>query len=202
MNLEGLIKFEEELTSHICRSVAENCREELKIIGRDPSELERIEPPFERLTYEQIIGKLRNLGVDIRIGDDIGGDEEYMLTRNLDKPIFMVGYPLEKKPFYVKEDPDKPGTGLTVDLLAPEGYGEMATGGEREDNVEKLTERIRREGFNPEDYEWYLDLRRYGSVPHSGFGMGIDRLTWWICKLEHVRDALPFPRMARTRKFI
>ncbi|MEM2015254.1 MAG: asparagine--tRNA ligase [Candidatus Methanomethylicia archaeon] len=202
MDLNGLMKLEEELLSYICQSVAEKCKYELKFLGRDPNELMEIKTPFKRISYEEAIEKLKTLNVKIEIGDEIGGDEEYFLTNQLREPIFLVGYPLKYKPFYVKEMKDKPGMGATVDLLAPEGYGEMATGGEREDDIDKLVSRIRAEGFNPENYDWYLDLRRYGSVPHAGFGMGIDRLTWWICKLEHIRDAVSFPRLFRTGKMI
>jgi len=202
MNLDELMKLEEELVSHICRSVAEKCPYELKLLNRNPEELLEIEPPFKRISYEEAIMELKREGVNVEIGDEIGGDEEYILTKKYSKPIFLVGYPLKYKPFYVKELKDKSGIGATVDLLAPEGYGEMATGGEREDNIEKLIERIRGEGFDPENYDWYIDLRRYGSVPHAGFGMGIDRLTWWICKLDHIRDATPFPRLYRTGKMI
>jgi len=202
MDLNGLMKLEEELVSHICNSVADNCESELEFLGRDPDFLRKIKPPFERISYDDAIKKLQDAGKDIKWGDDIGGDEEFLLTKDLKKPMFMYGYPLHLKAFYVKEDPNRPGMGLTVDLLAPEGYGELATGGVREDDINKLIERIKAEGFDPSLYSWYLDLRRYGSVPHSGFGIGIDRLTWWICKLDHVRDALPFPRLARTMKFI
>jgi len=202
MDLNGLMKLEEELVSHICHSVADKCAYELKILGRRPEELMEIEAPFQRISYEEAIEKLKNLNVKIEIGDEIGGDEEYLLTKQLNKPIFLVGYPMKHKPFYVKEMREKPGIGATVDLLAPEGYGEMATGGEREDDIGKLVDRIKAEGFNPENYDWYLDLRRYGSVPHSGFGMGIDRLTWWICKLDHIRDAVTFPRLFRSGKMI
>ncbi len=202
MDLDGLMKLEEELVSHICNSVADNCESELEFLGRDPDFLRKIKPPFERISYDDAIKKLQDAGKDIKWGDDIGGDEEFLLTKDLKKPMFMYGYPLHLKAFYVKEDPNRPGMGLTVDLLAPEGYGELATGGVREDDINKLIERIKAEGFDPSLYSWYLDLRRYGSVPHSGFGIGIDRLTWWICKLDHVRDALPFPRLARTMKFI
>ncbi|MCS7386665.1 MAG: asparagine--tRNA ligase [archaeon GB-1867-005] len=202
MDLEGLMKLEEELVSHICNSVADNCTKELELLGRDPDFLRSIKPPFERITYDEAINRLQKMGKEIRWGEDIGGDEEKLLTMNLTKPIFMYGYPLHLKAFYVKEDPKRPGIGLTVDLLAPEGYGEMATGGVREDDINKLIARIKAEGFDLSEYSWYLDLRRYGSVPHAGFGIGIDRLTWWICKLDHVRDTLPFPRLARTKKFI
>ncbi|MEM3616078.1 MAG: asparagine--tRNA ligase, partial [Candidatus Methanomethylicia archaeon] len=195
MDLNGLMQLEEELVSHICHSVAENCKNELKILNRNPEDLMKIEKPFQRISYEEAIEKLK--GMKINIGDEIGGDEEYILTKDLKEPVFLVGYPLKYKPFYVKELREKPGMGATVDLLAPEGYGEMATGGEREDDIDRLVERIRMEGFSPENYDWYLDLRRYGSVPHSGFGLGIDRLTWWICKLDHIREALPITRLFR-----
>jgi len=202
MNLDGLMELEENLVSHICSCVADNCQRELEVLNRDIDALRKVKPPFERITYDECINRLRALGKNINWGDDIGGDEEWLLTKDLEKPIFITGYPLHLKAFYVKEDPNQPGMGLTVDLLAPEGYGEIATGGEREDNLEKLVQRIKAEGFDPSLYDWYLDLRRYGSVPHSGFGIGIDRLTWWICGLEHIRDALPFPRLARTMKFV
>lgn len=202
MNLDELMKLEEELVSYICHSVANRCNYELKFLNRDPNDLMQIEPPFKRISYEEAIEYLKKMHVKIEIGDEIGGDEEYILTKDIKKPIFLVGYPLKYKPFYVKEMKNKPGMGSTVDLLAPEGYGEIATGGEREDDINKLIERIKAEGFDPANYDWYLDLRRYGSVAHAGFGMGIDRLTWWICGLDHIRDATPFPRMFRTGKII
>jgi len=200
--LEDIMRVEEELVSHVCSRVAEECSEQLLFLGRKPEDLKRIKPPFKKMTYEEAIQYLKNKGVDIKWGEDFGADEEKILTIDVKEPFFIHSYPIEVKAFYVKEDPNRKGIGLTADLLAPEGYGEITTGGEREEDINKLVERIKKEGFSPEDYSWYLDLRRYGSVPHGGFGLGIERFLMWICKLQHIRDALPFPRMARVLTMI
>jgi asparaginyl-tRNA synthetase len=168
------------------------------------TDLKKIEPPFERLPYDKAIEILRSKGFkftgenenvrEIRVGDDLNIDSERELTKGAQKPIFVVGYPIAVKPFYVKEDPNNKGVGLAVDMLAPQGFGEITSGGLREDHIVSITERIKNEGLNPAAYDWYLDLRKYGSVPHGGFGLGIERLLRWITNADDIKDTVLFPR--------
>lgn len=192
--LEDIMRVEEELVSHIVRRVLERNREELSFLGRDVERLKLVEPPFPRVSYDKAIEILQGKGVKISWGDDLGADEERILTEEFDKPFFLYGFPEKVKAFYHKSDPQRPEVTLSADLLAPEGYGEIIGGGERIDKLEELVDKIKRFGLNPADYEWYLDLRRYGSVPHAGFGLGMDRLVMWIAGLDHIVDSLPFPR--------
>ena len=173
---------------------------------RNVSELENISPPFDRITYEKAIDKLQNAEfkiVDddssrkIEYGDDLNIESERLLTINSSKPLFVIGYPLQIKPFYVKEDISVPGLGIAADLLAPNGFGEITSGGLREDDLHKLEKRIVLEGLQESNYDWYLDLRRYGSVPHGGFGLGIERLMRWILNFTDIKDTVPFPRTIR-----
>ncbi len=191
---EGNMKIQEDLISHICQSVAKSRRNEFEVLGRNIEPIKQVEPPFERISYTTAIQKLQDMGFDIRWGDDFGAPEERALSQERKKPFFIVNFPKECKAFYMKENPEDTRTYLCSDLIAPEGYGEIIGASERETSAEKLEERLRAEGANIKNYEWYLDLRRYGSVPHSGFGLGIERLVMWLCKLEHIRDAIPFPR--------
>jgi len=149
------------------------------------------------LAYDEAIEILQEKGFDIQWGDDLGSDEERALTMDFEKPVFIYGYPEQCKAFYHKPDPSRPEITLSADLLAPEGYGEIIGGGERIENLDVLLDKIKKFGLDPKDYEWYLDLRRYGTVPHSGFGLGTDRLVMWICGLQHIREAVPFPRDIR-----
>jgi len=197
IGFEELVKIIEELVAHTVRRVLEERKEELEILRRDVERLKSVEPPFYRIDYGKAIEVLRSKGVDIRWGDDIGADEERVLTSEFDKPIFLYGFPEHLKAFYHKNDPSNPEVTLSVDLLAPEGYGEIVGGGVRIDDEKELVDKILRFGLDPRDYEWYIDLRRYGSVPHAGFGLGIDRLVMWISGLDHIRDAVPFPRDIR-----
>ncbi len=201
---EDNLKVQEELISYIVRTLLDHdvTRSIIKEFRGELDLLEQIKPPFKRVSYDEAIDLLQSNNVDIEWGDDIGADEEKVLSEEIGEPFFLTHFPTHLKAFYVKLDPKRPETCLAADLLAPEGYGEIIGGSEREDNIETLIERIRGEGFDPKDYSWYLDLRRYGSVPHSGFGLGIERLLWWILKLDHIRDTLPFPRLARVKKFI
>ncbi|QOJ79435.1 asparagine--tRNA ligase [Infirmifilum lucidum] len=199
VGLDGILRVEEELVSHIVRGVLERNREELALLGRDTEKLELVEPPFPRISYDKAIEILQSRGLNISWGDDLGADEERVLTMEFDKPFFLYGFPEKVKAFYHKNDPSRPEVTLSADLLAPEGYGEIIGGGERIERLDELVAKIKRFGLNPEDYRWYLDLRKYGTVPHAGFGLGMDRLVMWIAGLEHIVDSLPFPRtVART----
>jgi asparaginyl-tRNA synthetase len=195
MNLEEDIELIEDFVVYIINRVVKNCQEELKSLERDQSLLKNVKKPFPRITYKEAIELLKRKGVDISFGDDFGGDEETILAEHFDRPVFIHHYPQACKAFYMKQDPDDPNLTLSVDLIAPEGYGEIVGGGEREDNLEILEAAIKRHHLAKESFEWYLDLRRYGSVPHAGFGLGIERTVAWICGLHHVRETIPFPRL-------
>ena len=204
VTLEDILKVQEQLVSHVIQSTIKERAEELAYLKRDITDLKKVEPPFERLPYVKAIEMLSSNGFtiaqedgskrEIRAGDDLNIDSERELTKDADKPIFVVGYPIAVKPFYVKEDPDHAGVGLAADMLAPAGFGEITSGGLREDNIVSMTERIKKEGLNPAAYDWYLDLRRYGSVPHGGFGLGIERLMRWITNVDDIKDTVLFPR--------
>jgi asparaginyl-tRNA synthetase len=189
------LKIQEEMISYVVEKVLERSRPHLEKLERDISKLEAIEPPFPRLDYAEAIKILQENGSEIKWGDDLGAEDETILSNQYDKPLFIVNYPKQAKAFYMKENPDNPETALCADLLAPEGYGEIIGSSQREDNLEKLLARIREEKLPEETYNWYLDLRRYGSVPHSGFGLGVERAVTWICGIHHLREAIPFPRM-------
>jgi asparaginyl-tRNA synthetase len=210
VTLEDLLKVQERLVSYVIQNTIRERTEELKYLKRDIDELKNIEPPFERVSYEKAIEIIKSKGLvitqedgskrEIQLGDDLNTESERELTKNMTKPIFVVGYPLTIKPFYVKEDLHQRGTGLAADMLAPRGFGEITSGGLREDNIILLTERIKKEGLDPAAYDWYLDLRNYGSVPHGGFGLGIERLMRWITNVEDIKDTVPFPRtISRVR---
>lgn len=202
--LEDILKTEEQLVSYMVQNTVQERAEELAFLKRDVSDLKKVEPPFERLPYAKAIEILKSRGFqmtgddgsrrEIRFGDDLSIDSERELGKDAEKPIFVVGYPIAVKPFYVKEDPASPGVGLTADMLAPRGFGEITSGGQREDIIDSITERMAKEGLNPAAYEWYLDLRRYGSVPHGGFGLGIERLVRWITNVDDIKDTVLFPR--------
>jgi len=209
VTLDDILKVQEQLVSHVIQNTVKDRAEELAYLKRDTSDLKKIEPPFERIHYEDAINMLASKGFmvteedgssrRIRNGDDLNIDSERELTKDAEKPVFVIGYPMAVKPFYVKEDPERKGIGLAADMLAPRGYGEITSGGLREDDIGSMTERIKREGLNPAAYDWYLDLRRYGSVPHGGFGLGIERLIRWIANAEDIKDTVLFPRtMARV----
>jgi len=194
-DMEDTMKVAEEMVAYAVKRVLEERSEELKFLGRDVSKLEpALEPPYPRITYDEAIERLKKKGFSIEWGDNLGADEERALTEDFDKPFFVTHFPKKIKAFYMKEDPKRPEVVLGFDLLAPEGYGEVIGGSQREDDYGKLLARIKEEGLDPKDYEWYLDLRKYGSVPHSGFGLGVERLVMWIAGLDHIRDATPFPR--------
>ena len=204
INLEDILRVQEQLISYIVQNVINERAEDLSLLKRNVTDLKRVEPPFDRIPYERVIEFLQSTGFSIiegngnkrsiKWGDDLNIDSERELTKNTTNPIFIVGYPIQVKPFYVKEDPERRGIGLSADMLAPQGFGEIISGGLREDDIVSLKKRIREEGLNPTTYEWYLDLRRYGSVPHGGFGLGIERLIRWITNVEDIKDTVPFPR--------
>ncbi|MEW5839864.1 asparagine--tRNA ligase [Nitrososphaera sp.] len=203
--LDDILKAEEQLVSYVIQNTIKERAEELAFLKRDVTDLKKVEPPFERVPYGKAIEILRARGFQsvvhedgakraIEFGDDLSIESERELTKDADRPIFVVGYPLAVKPFYVKEDPDRPGLGLTADMLAPRGFGEITSGGQREDDINSITARMQKEGLDPNAYEWYLDLRRYGSVPHGGFGLGIERLVRWITDVQDIKDTVLFPR--------
>ena len=192
---EENMKIQEELICHVVKKVLENNKKELEILERDTSKLEKIKAPFIRMTYDDAIKKAQSLGSDIKDGDDLGADDETLLTQDLDVPVFVEKWPKEIKAFYMKRDEANPNLVLGADLIATEGHGEIIGGSEREDNYEVLLQRMKEEKMPLEDFEWYLDLRKYGSVPHSGFGYGLERLTGWMCGIHHIRETIPFPRM-------
>lgn len=194
--LEEDMALAEEFVACILGRVLERRREELKTLERDTSALERAAArPYPRLTYDEAVARLQAKGMPFKWGDDFGGDEETALSQEFDRPVMIHRYPASCKAFYMKHDPDRSELALCVDMLAPEGYGEIIGGGQREDDYETLRRRIAEHGLALEPLSWYLDLRRYGSVPHAGFGMGIERVLAWICGLHHVREAIPFPRL-------
>ena len=194
-DFECLIKTIEDFITYVCHKLAEEAKRELERFGRDPKDLVKIKKPFPRITYSQAIEILKKDGVKIEWGEDFGADEERVLTKHFDVPFFVTHYPKGVKAFYHKPDPKDPKVTLSVDLLAPEGYGEIIGAGERIEDLETLLKRIKEEKLDPKNYQWYIDLRRYGSVKHSGFGLGVERMIMWILKLEHIRDAIPFPRL-------
>lgn len=192
---EGNLDIQEALICRIVEDVLKHCQAELKVLGRDTAPLEKVKAPFVHLTHKEAIAKLREFGSDIGEMDDLGADDETLLTQQYDRPIFLEKYPAAVKAFYMKRDPQDETRVLNNDLLAPEGYGEIIGGSQREDDYETLMKRIHEHQLDPTPFQWYLDLRRYGSVPHSGFGYGLERIVAWTCGLHHVRETIPFPRM-------
>ena len=191
----GNMELQEDMITWVVRNISQVCEKELISLKRDLEPLRGIEPPFPRMSYEEAIGLLGEKGFPVTWGEDIGGDEETVLSESFDKPLFLFNYPRGIKAFYMSPNPEDPRTVLNDDLLAPEGYGEIIGGSQRNDDYDSLMARIEEEGLDPGTYRWYLDLRRYGSIPHAGFGLGIERLLSWICRLPHVREAIPFPRL-------
>ncbi|MGK9477597.1 asparagine--tRNA ligase [Melioribacter sp. OK-6-Me] len=194
-DLNDNMDLAEEFLEYIVQTVLEERKEELKELERDTSRLEKVIRPFPRITYDEAVEILKKNGVDFKWGDDFGGADETIISEQFDRPVMVHRYPAEVKAFYMKRDPENPKLALAVDVLAPEGYGEIIGGSQREDDYDTLISRIKEHNLPQEYFEWYLDLRRYGSVPHSGFGLGLERTVSWICGLEHLREAIPFPRM-------
>src|SRR3989454_1753485 len=193
-DLNGVMEIEEQLLGFIVERVEQACRPEFEFLGRRLEDLEKIRPPFRRISYDEAL-TIMGSGSGVKWGDDLGYEQEKILTEKFDKPFFVTGYPKKAKAFYHKPDPSRPEVTMSVDMLAPEGYGEITGGGQRIEEYDALVGRMKEEGLDPKSYGWYLDLRKYGSVPHSGFGMGLERLVSWVCKLDHIRDAIAFPRL-------
>lgn len=203
--LEDLIPFEEQFVSYIVQTTLEKCQNELKVLERDTTALEQVNPPFPRISYDEAVSRIQALQqatddpeqkelLQIAWGDDFGSPHETELTKQFDRPVFVYGYPSAVKAFYMEPWPGRSEVCKSVDLLAPEGYGEIIGGSERMSDPAKLLEAIHRHQLPPEHYQWYIDLRNYGSVPHSGFGLGLERTVAWICGLQHIRETSPFPR--------
>lgn len=193
-DLDTIMGLCEEMLQFLIDRILETRSRELETLERDVEPLKKVRVPFPRLSYDEAVERLRQAGSDIPWGDDLGGDDETILSRMFDRPVMIHRYPAQCKAFYMKDDPEREGRVLCVDVLAPEGYGEIIGGSQREDDLDRLIEKIRRQNLPQEPFEWYLDLRRYGSVPHGGFGLGIERTIAWICGLPHVRETIPFPR--------
>jgi asparaginyl-tRNA synthetase len=194
-DLDCDIELQEDMVIYVVKHCLNKCQEQFKALERDTEALEKIEKPFVRMPYDDAIKLLQEKGSSVKWGDDLGAEDETIISESHDRPVFVMNYPKKAKAFYMKENPANPETVLCSDLLGPEGYGEIIGGSQREDDYDKLLARIREEGFPEEAYGWYLDLRRYGSVPHSGFGLGFERTLAWVCGLPHIRETIPFPRM-------
>ncbi|MDR7438419.1 MAG: asparagine--tRNA ligase [Armatimonadota bacterium] len=195
LGLEECMALAEGLVVAVVEGVLARCGRELQVLGRDVENLERVRPPFVRISYDEAVRRVNEAGLPMRWGEDFGGDEETVLSCTFDRPVFVHRYPAACKAFYMQPDPERPEVVLNFDLLAPEGYGEIIGGGQRIHDLNLLERRLAEHGLPQQPYAWYLDLRRYGSVPHAGFGLGIERMVAWICGLDHVREAIPFPRL-------
>ncbi len=193
--LDDNMDLAEAFLEHIVQSVLTHRASDLATLGRDTAVLQRVRRPFPRITYDEAVAILKKQGIDFTWGNDLGGTDETTVSAQFDRPVMVHRYPAEVKAFYMKRDPANPKLALAVDVLAPEGYGEIIGGSQREDDLDALLERIREQNLPREAFEWYIDLRRFGSVPHSGFGLGVERTVSWICGLDHLREAIPFPRM-------
>jgi asparaginyl-tRNA synthetase len=195
MDLAGDMDLAEDFVAHVVARVLATRRRELEVLERDVAKLEQVRKPFARITYAEALELLRRQGSAIEWGADFGAEEETAIASSFDRPVLVHRYPIECKAFYMKADPADPRVALCVDMLAPEGYGEIIGGGQREDDLATLQAKIRAHNLPEDAFGWYLDLRRYGSVPHAGFGMGIERVITWLCGLAHLRETIPFPRM-------
>ena len=189
------MQLQEDFICHIVQRALDRCGPELEVLKRDLATLERVQPPFPRISYSEAVDRLNVEGRDFEWGRDLGAVEETAISSWFDRPVFVYNYPKGAKAFYMKENPDDPRTALCNDLLAPEGYGEIIGGSQREDDYDRLLARIREEELPEESYDWYLDLRRYGTFPHSGFGLGLERTVGWITGRPHIRELVPFPRL-------
>jgi asparaginyl-tRNA synthetase len=194
-DLDDVMNLAEDLVVSLVARVLENRRRELTALERNRAKLESVQKPFPRISYDEAVGTLQARGQPFEWGGDFGGPDETALSAEFDRPVMVHRYPAQVKAFYMKPDPARPELALGVDVLAPEGYGEIIGGGERLADLDLLLKRIEEHNLPRDAFEWYLDLRRYGSVPHAGFGMGIERVVAWICGLDHVRETIPYPRM-------
>jgi asparaginyl-tRNA synthetase len=198
--LEDVKQVAEEFVVYVVERVLENRRAELAALERDVSKLETVKAPFPRISYDQAVEALRAKGSEIQWGGDFGGADETLITEGLDRPLIVDRFPTQIKAFYFQPDAERPELALGVDVIAPEGYGEIIGGGQRIHDLNLLLQRLEEHKLPRQDFEWYLDLRKFGSVPHAGFGMGIERFVAWMCGLEHIRETIAFPRMLyRTR---
>jgi asparaginyl-tRNA synthetase len=195
MDLDGDMDLAEDFLSYIVKSVLDKRRDELETIERDIEPLEKIKKPFPRITYDEAVAILHDNNIEFDFGNDFGGTDETVISQQFEQPVMVHRYPSEIKAFYMKNDPEDSSRALCVDVLAPEGYGEVIGGGQREDDLHVLERKIAEHELPPEAFQWYLDLRRYGTVPHAGFGLGIERTVTWLCGLSHVRESIPFPRL-------
>jgi len=191
MNME----VQEKMLEYVCQNLADKHADILQSLGREPEKLKAVRAPFKRMMYADAVELAQKLGANIKMGQDIGADEEALLTKDEDKPIFVTNFPKDIKAFYMREDPDNLGTALNADVLAPEGHGEIIGGSERIWELDELLGRMKEQNLQMKDYQWYVDLRKYGSFPHSGFGMGIERAVAWISGATHLRECIPYPRM-------
>ncbi len=194
-DLNDNMDLAEDFLEYIVQSALKDCTAELKVLERDIKKLQNVKKPLPRITYDEAVRILHDKGLPFEWGNDLGGTDETVVSEQFDRPVMVHRYPSEVKAFYMKRDPENPKLALAVDVLAPEGYGEIIGGSQREDDLDVLLERIKEHKLPQEAFEWYLDLRRFGSVPHAGFGLGIERTVGWICGTEHVRETIPFPRM-------
>ncbi|HEU5210795.1 MAG TPA: asparagine--tRNA ligase [Longimicrobiales bacterium] len=192
---DGNMELQEQFVSYIVERALERCAGELEVLERDTSKLESVKPPFPRVDYGEAVRLLQEQGNEIQWGDDLGAPDETVIGNMHDRPVFIMNYPKAAKAFYMKENPADPRTVLCNDMIAPEGYGEIIGGSQREDDHDRLLARIREEGLPEDSYRWYLDLRKYGTFPHSGFGLGVERTVAWITGRPHIREMIPFPRM-------
>ncbi|HEX3069851.1 MAG TPA: asparagine--tRNA ligase [Thermoanaerobaculia bacterium] len=195
MELEGLQLLAEEFVEYLVTRALERCQEELKTLERDQSKLENVKRPFPRITYREAIDLLASKGMEAKFGDDLGGDEETVIANSFDRPVMISRYPTDIKAFYMQPDPNDPAVVLGLDMIAPEGYGEIIGGSQRIHDHDLLLERIKQHNLPVEKFQWYLDVRKYGTFPHSGFGMGIERCVAWISGVPHLRETIPYPRM-------
>ena len=198
--LADMMDLAEQFLAHIVAAVLKTRRAELQLLERDVAKLERVTAPFPRITYEEAIELLQQKGLPAKPGDDFGADDETVLSKEFDRPVIVHHYPSAVKAFYMKRDPNEPDKALAMDILAPEGYGEIVGGSQREDDYEALLNRIKEHKLPVEAFDWYLDLRKYGTVPHAGFGLGVERTVTWICGIQHLRETIPFPRMIHRLK--
>ena len=199
-DLDGDMDLAEEFIEYIVQRTIKAKKEELKVLERDTSKLENVKRPFPRISYDEAVEIIKKSGLEFEDGNDFGGTDETVISDAFDRPVMVHRYPAEVKAFYMKNDPEDPSKALCVDMLAPEGYGEIIGGGQREDDHEVLKEKILKHNLPLEAFDWYLDLRKYGSVPHAGFGLGIERTVSWICGLQHIRETIPLPRLMHRLK--